>query len=776
MYTDDEKRIGLPIKTFVLSLILIIIFILLLMWLLPMPKKSSKNSSCDNGNNCQEVSEGVKNRVFVDNVKDMKDAAISYFTTDKLPATVGGSVKLTLQDMIDKHLMLPVSDKDGDSCDVKNSYVVLTKTKEAYELKVNLRCGNDEGYILVPLGCYSYCPTGVCENKENKTPIDPTPTPKGSNPSCSLVVNGKTGSNGWYTGDATVTFKSKTTTNGAKITAYGLGLETTKNYNGVEKYVVNKDGTVTVYGYVKDSNGYTSTCSVKVKRDTVKPSCSLNVLAGTKANNGNYVSDVILGFASKIDATSGIANYGMSTSTTATYNKLSKYTITTNGTHKVYGYVIDNAGNAASCDLTVKREKPNTPVSNPSCSLKITEGTTGTNGWYVGKVTVGFASKTTTNGATITGFGLGNKETYAGNTSYVVNSDGTTTVYGYVKDSNGYTATCSIKVNRDATKPSCSLKVTSGTYNSNGYYTSDIVIGFASKTDATSKIAAFGIGTSTTYAGNTSYTVKDLGTHKVYGYVKDSAGNTATCDITVEKKDNTEYQYAKEIAATYSEWSDWSTHNYNLSNPPKFGNYSLIQMVDLGKSTVVDYYKEELGNPIYKYKTVLYATIQERYCKGFKYYREKTTNKTIAIKEGENWVPDGMISTSGTPVDSLRYKYEFVGFNWNCSGCERTPQTLWNRYRRETYEATSEGTVKTSTNIIVKCSEIETKNVEIFDTVKIFVDYEIIRTPVYKDVYTYKKRTRTETHSAYTDYQWSYFNDTNLLNAGYTYTWVTRNV
>ena len=517
MYTDDEKRIGIPLKTFILSLILIIIFILLLMWLLPIPKKSnnSNNNECVSGEKCAEIPSGVTDRVFIDNVKDMKDTAISYFTTDKLPGSVGGSVKLTLKEMIDKHLILPVSDKNGNSCDTNASYVTLTKLKDSYELKVNLKCGSDEGYILVPLGCYSYCSTGVCENKDNKTPVKPIPvppqpTPKTSSPSCALTVSGNVGNNGWYTTDATVTFKSKTTTNGAKITAFGLGTSSNKDYNSVEKYVVNQDGTVTVYGYVKDSNGYTATCSANVKRDTVKPSCSLNVLSGTKAANGNYVTDVVIGFASKIDATSGIANYGMSNAATAVYNKLSKYTVTKDGTHKVYGYVIDNAGNTAACDLTVKRETPEKPVSKPSCTLKVTDGKTGSNGWYIGNVTIGFASKTTTNGATISAFGLGKTENYSNNTSFVVNNDGTTTVYGYVKDSNGFTSSCSITVKKDATKPACSLKVTSGTYNANGYYTSEkVVIGFASKTDSTSKIASFGIGKSSTYSGNTSFTITE---------------------------------------------------------------------------------------------------------------------------------------------------------------------------------------------------------------------------------------------------------------------------
>ena len=792
MYTDEDKRVGLPLKTFIMSLILIIIFILLLMWLLPIPRNSNNNNNenCNSNGTCEVPNlTGLTNRIYIENMKDMRDAAISYFTTDKLPKKVGESVTLSLQDMIDKHLILPFTDKDGNSCDTKGSYVTLTKLNDSYELKVNLKCGEDEGYVLVPLGCYSYCTSGVCENKEKPTPIvpipvkpqpqpqpkpQPDPQPKASEPSCVLyVTNGTAGSNGWYKSDATVKFKSQTTTNGASITAYGMGLDANKNFNGVGSYVVNADGTTTVYGYVKDSNGYTATCSIVVKKDATKPSCDLKVLSGTKGANGSYVTDVEVGFGSKTDATSGIANYGMSNSAIVVYNQINKYTIKKDGTHKIYGYVIDKAGNTAQCDLTVKRETPTTPVSQPSCTLKVTNGTLGENNWYVGNITIGFATKKSTEGATITAFGLGTSETYAGNTAYTVDKDGTTTVYGYVKDSNGYTSSCSIKVKRDAAKPSCTLKVTSGT-KKNDYYISDVVIGFASKTDATSGISAFGIGKTTTYAGNTSYTIKEKGTHTVYGYVKDKAGNTATCSIKVVKKDNLEYEYKKDIAAQYSEWTDWGTYTYDPSSPPSFGKYALIEIVDLGKTQEVDYYKETTGEAFYKYKTVKVGTAQQTYCKGYNYYRELTTQKTTAIKEGAEWKFVGMVTTTGWPTDTLSVKYEFVGFDWKCTGCERVPKKIWNKYTRTTYIASSTDTVTTTSNIKVTCAETETKTIEIFDTVKIFVDYEIIKTPVYKDVYKYKKRTRTLIQKAYTDYKWSFYDDTSLLNAGYTYTGNTR--
>ncbi len=757
MYTDEEERRGLPIKTFLVSLVLIIILVLLLVWLLPMPNMK-----------------GLTDRIFNANIQEMKNAAIPYFDEDKLPQKVGDEVTMTLQQMIDLKLILPFTDKNGDACDTTGSYIRLVKKgTDLYEMKVNLKCNGQEDYILVRLGCYAYCTSAICEEeKPDEKPTTPV-KPQGG-PSCVLyIASGTVGESGWYRSNAVVKFKSKSTSSpNATIISYGLGTGAVE-YNKLDSLTVTKEGSTTVYGYVKDSTGKTATCTVVVKKDTVKPSCQLAVLSGNKGQDGSYTSDVTVGFSNKLDATSGVKAYGMSNTSTPIYNNLSKYVISTNGTHKIYGYVKDTAGNTSVCDITVKRNA--TVVdSKPACTLKISSGKLGENGWYTGNVNVEFASKTTTNGATIKNYGLGLSENYNGSNVYTVTQDGTTTVRGYVKDSNGNTATCSIAVKKDAVKPTCSLKVVSGVFDSAGYYTSDIKIGFNSRVDATSGVSAFGIGKTETYAGNTSYTITGVGKHTVYGYVKDNAGNKIVCSITVEKRNKIEYQYKKDIAAQYSQWGSWVTNTYNPSSPPSFGKYALIEIEDLGKTREVDYYTYSLGDAIYSNIVVKVGTATQTYCTGYNYFRTTTSTTTYAIKEGEGWTFVGRVTTTGVPTDTLAVKYEFVGLDWSdCGvGCTKAPRKIWNKYTRSV--GTTTGNTVVTSGITVTCAQTATRQIEIFDTVRVIVDYEQIRTPVYKDVYKYRNRKRTLVKEAYTDYKWSIYNDQTLIKNGYTMTGNTR--
>ena len=158
----EERREKFSFKSFFLTLLLVLLFIFLMLWLFPTKNYVDKRlqSTYD-----LERLEVLYDEIFANNVARMKDAAIGYYTNERMPKTVGESKKLTLQQMYDLHLVLKMKDKDGKPCHTTKSYVEMTKYTEEYRLKVNLSCGDQEDYIIVYLGCYNYCPDGICEKR-----------------------------------------------------------------------------------------------------------------------------------------------------------------------------------------------------------------------------------------------------------------------------------------------------------------------------------------------------------------------------------------------------------------------------------------------------------------------------------------------------------------------------------------------------------------------------------------------------------------------------------
>ena len=170
----DERKNKFSFKNFFLTILIILLFIFLMLWLFPTRSDFNKlknNNVTDQVYDLNRLSV-LYDEIFKNNVARMKEAAIGYFTNERLPQKLRESKKLTLQEMYDLHLVLKMNDKNGNPCDTKKSYVEITKYTEEYRLKVNLSCGTDEDYIIVYLGCYNYCPDGICEKKE------PTPSPK----------------------------------------------------------------------------------------------------------------------------------------------------------------------------------------------------------------------------------------------------------------------------------------------------------------------------------------------------------------------------------------------------------------------------------------------------------------------------------------------------------------------------------------------------------------------------------------------------------------------
>ena len=189
MYNEEYENRGFPFRDFLLKLILVIIFVFLLVWLLP---KFIAPAVVENTGSTVDVS-ALTSQIFAENLDKMKEAAISYYTDERLPQNVGEKHKMTLSDMIGKKIITPLIDKNNKPCDVEGSYVEITKMDDEYLLKVNLKDSEKEDYILVHLGCYTYCDSDICEKKDTQvvtkgtkpetniekqpepTPSDPTP-------------------------------------------------------------------------------------------------------------------------------------------------------------------------------------------------------------------------------------------------------------------------------------------------------------------------------------------------------------------------------------------------------------------------------------------------------------------------------------------------------------------------------------------------------------------------------------------------------------------------
>lgn len=137
MYEEGHR--GFAFKSIVLKLLLIVVLIFLIMWLFP--TKGFVKNIIDQKLNTN------KNQVFNTNIETMKSAAISYYNGDRLPNKVGESKTLTLKEMVDQKLLVNFTDSNNKKCDLKKSYVKITKNKKDYSLKVNLACSDKKAYI-----------------------------------------------------------------------------------------------------------------------------------------------------------------------------------------------------------------------------------------------------------------------------------------------------------------------------------------------------------------------------------------------------------------------------------------------------------------------------------------------------------------------------------------------------------------------------------------------------------------------------------------------------
>ena len=163
MYNENSN---FSVKNVIVQFLFIALFVFILIWLFPLKSDLRNLKTTSNDDSAYSV---LLDRIFNENIIAMKDAAKSYYTVERLPQNVGDKVKMTLGEMLEKKIILTFTDKNGDTCDLEASYVEVTKYDTEFLMKVNLKCGDEENYLLVYMGCYDYCSTTVCE--KNKTDV-----------------------------------------------------------------------------------------------------------------------------------------------------------------------------------------------------------------------------------------------------------------------------------------------------------------------------------------------------------------------------------------------------------------------------------------------------------------------------------------------------------------------------------------------------------------------------------------------------------------------------
>ena len=87
------------------------------------------------------------NKYMTTQLEKLNDVAKKYYNGDILPKESGTTVKTSLKDLIKGKVIEEIKDKKGNVCDMKESYISVTKLDKEYQYKSYLVCGDDTNYL-----------------------------------------------------------------------------------------------------------------------------------------------------------------------------------------------------------------------------------------------------------------------------------------------------------------------------------------------------------------------------------------------------------------------------------------------------------------------------------------------------------------------------------------------------------------------------------------------------------------------------------------------------
>ena len=199
MYTEEPRRRidwGNVLRKIII-LVIIILIIFLIVWLFNRSNRTNNlntkynnnsnttiNNSNNNNNeynNNETNNSGLQNpnlysESFIINYSYFHDTARDFVEKNNLPIE-NNSVKYTLQELINKNLLLPTSYNNG-TCDSENSYVIVTNDNGKYTMTTTLICGNEIAKTSEELKCSGLCTNcnkeeeEVCTDKDCNTKLE----------------------------------------------------------------------------------------------------------------------------------------------------------------------------------------------------------------------------------------------------------------------------------------------------------------------------------------------------------------------------------------------------------------------------------------------------------------------------------------------------------------------------------------------------------------------------------------------------------------------------
>ena len=733
MYTEEYEKRGYPIRNFLIKFLLVVIFVLLLVWLLSkfvVPRLNSgtsttNNTSCKGSTTCEVLGlDALTSQIFADNLERMKDAAITYYTADRLPTEVGSSDQMSLSDMIGKKLIVPLIDKNNKAVDVDKSYVKITKMNDEYLLKVNIKDSEKEDYILVHLGCYSYCDSYICQKQTttqrtvgtksatvnpvvpiapvvSPSPVVPTPTAT-INPACMQVGNK------FYNKDGNVVSEVN----------YIISCQAPK-CKVVDGYYFGKNGTsVTKSRYESECKSTPTPTTYKCEYKNGK----------YYDKNGNVVSEVNYIISCQAPKCKIVNGYYFgkdgSNVSKSTYEKQCTSTPTPTPTYKCEyknGKYYDKNGNVVS--------EVNYIISCQAPKCKIV------NGYYFGKDGSNVSKSTYEKQCTSTPTPTPTYKCEYKNGKYYDKN-------GNVVSEVNYIISCQA--------PKCKII--------NGYY-------FGKDGSNVSKSTYEKQCTTTEYLYEYSKTTNAVFTDWT-SWSSWAKADCSTKEINCSNNDVTclyklQMLTRKEKIGTYQK-----TYSKKRQVVKQTGSYEI--------KSCANYNYVEINKKLYATTTTTpYTTIN--------------TITTTTTHTTGSWSYNGRASYSNPPTDSGSTHYKFVGADYSYCGetCTTLPNYYYDSYSytgglanvsSTTSSTTTAGTPLSETHLAgqttsyaASCGSYVTKTIPIYGTVT--VTEKASRTePLYGDVCYKSTKSRKLVSAGKTETKWSKYNDTTLLNDGWVYT------